>query len=65
MGGMLAATFLACRVLKSYSPGLIILITQAWVLRSVALAFLGALLGAVFPAIRASGSDPVDALAFE
>ena len=61
----LAATFLACRGLKSYSPGLMILITRAWVLRSVALAFLGALLGAVFPAVRASGSDPVEALAFE
>ena len=61
----LAATFLARWILRSYSPGLIILITGEWLLRSVALAFLGALLGAVYPAIRASGCDPVDALAFE
>ena len=61
----LAATFLARWILRSYSPGLIILITGEWLLRSVALAFLGALLGAVYPAIRASGCDPVEALAFE
>jgi ABC-type lipoprotein release transport system permease subunit len=28
-------------------------------------AFLGALLGALYPSWRASGFDPVDALAFE
>jgi putative ABC transport system permease protein len=61
----LGATFLTRWILRSYSPGLIILITAEWLLRSVALAFLGALLGAVYPAIRASGCDPVDALAFE
>jgi putative ABC transport system permease protein len=61
----MAATFLAEWVLKAYAPGLIILITGEWVLRSIALAFLGALLGAVYPAVRASGCDPVEALAFE
>lgn len=61
----LAATFLTRWILQAYSPGLIVLITSEWLVRSIALAFLGALLGAAYPAIRASGCDPVDALAFE
>ena len=67
MGVMLglAATFLAQWGLRAYAPGLIILITREWLVRSIALAFLGALLGAVYPAVRASGCDPVEALAFE
>lgn len=61
----LLATFLARWVLKVYRPGLIILIPGEWLVWSVTLAFLGALLGAAYPAVRASGCDPVEALAFE
>jgi len=61
----LAATFLARWVLKASAPGLMILIPSEWLVWSVTLAFLGALLGAAYPAIPASGCDPVAALAFE
>lgn len=61
----LTATFLARAFLHYWQPGLAVLLTPAWLLGSVGLAFLGALLGALYPAWRASGFDPVEALAFE
>jgi len=61
----LTATFLARLFLKAWAPGLAVLLTPDWLAASVGLAFLGALLGALYPAWRASGFDPVEALAFE
>jgi putative ABC transport system permease protein len=61
----LTATFVARAFLKAWAPGLAVLLTPDWLAASVGLAFLGALLGALYPAWRASGFDPVDALAFE
>jgi len=61
----LTATFLARTFLHFWSPGLAVLLTPAWLVASTGLAFLGALLGALYPAWRASGFDPVEALAFE
>lgn len=61
----LATTFLVQAVLKQTSPTLTVLISAAWVLKAIALAILGATAGAVVPAYRASGFDPVDALAYE
>lgn len=61
----LTATFLARAFLRAWSPGLAVLLTPDWLAASVGLAFLGAFLGALYPAWRASGFDPVDALAFE
>ncbi len=61
----LTATFAAREFLRTWAPGLAVLLTANWLAASVGLAFLGALLGALFPAWRASGFDPVEALAFE
>ena len=61
----LTATFATRAFLHSWSPGLAVLLTPYWLAASVGLAFLGALLGALYPAWRASGFDPVEALAFE
>ncbi|HMD31321.1 MAG TPA: FtsX-like permease family protein [Candidatus Acidoferrales bacterium] len=61
----LTATFLARAFLGWWAPGLAVLLTLDWIANSVGLAFLGALLGALYPAWRASGFDPVEALAFE
>ena len=61
----LTATFAAQAFLRAWAPGLAVLLTPYWLVGSVGLAFLGALLGAFFPAWRASGFDPVEALAFE
>jgi len=61
----LTATFLTQAFLRTWAPGLAVLLTPDWLVASVGLAFLGALLGALYPAWRASGYDPVEALAFE
>jgi len=36
-----------------------------WVLRATAIALLGALAGALYPAFKAAQRDPIDALAYE
>jgi len=41
------------------------LISSRWVLQAIALALVGAAAGAVYPALRAAGYDPVVALAYE
>jgi putative ABC transport system permease protein len=46
-------------------PTLRVLITNGWILRATLIAFAGAILGAIYPAIKAAQKDPVDALAYE
>jgi putative ABC transport system permease protein len=58
-------TFLTQAILKQTNPGLSILLTPGWIFGSIFLALLGAALGATVPALRASGFDPVEALAYE
>ena len=41
------------------------LITSHWLLQAAAIAFVGALVGAVYPAWMAARKDPIDALAYE
>ena len=41
------------------------LLTGDWVLRATAIALLGAILGAIYPAIKAARKDPIEALAYE
>jgi putative ABC transport system permease protein len=36
-----------------------------WMLYTAALAFIGSLLGALYPALKAAQKDPIDALAYE
>jgi putative ABC transport system permease protein len=36
-----------------------------WMLRAALIAVIGALLGAVYPALKAAQKDPIDALAYE
>jgi putative ABC transport system permease protein len=61
----LTVTYVSRAFLHYWAPGLAVLLTPNWLAISVGLAFLGALLGALYPAWRASGFDPVEALAFE
>ena len=61
----LACTYGLTAVLKRTFPTVTILISQDWILRSVLLAFAGAVAGAIYPAYRASRCDPVEALAYE
>ena len=46
-------------------PSLTILISANWILRAGAIAIVGGLLGAAYPAWMASRKDPVEALAYE
>ena len=61
----IAITFITQGILKQTNPGLSILLTPGWVVGAIGLALLGAALGATVPAFRASGFDPVEALAYE
>ena len=67
MGGVcgILVTFLVEAILNETTPTLQILITPAWLGKSVLLALAGAAAGAVYPALRASSHDPVVALAYE
>ena len=58
-------TFVAQAILKQTSPSLPVLLSLGWVVGSFGLAFVGAALGAVVPALRAASYDPVEALAYE
>jgi len=58
-------TFLTRLVLGQVNPGLTVLISPSWIFAATALALVGASAGALYPALRAAGYDPVDALAYE
>jgi putative ABC transport system permease protein len=40
-------------------------VTVGWILRATVIALVGALAGAVYPALKAAQKDPIDALAYE
>ncbi len=61
----LGCTYGASAILKRAAPTLNILISQDWIFRSIFLALVGAVSGALYPAYRASQCDPVDALTYE
>jgi putative ABC transport system permease protein len=52
-------------ILRETSPTLQIAIEGAWIVRAILLTIAGAIAGALYPALRAARSDPVDALAYE
>jgi putative ABC transport system permease protein len=52
-------------VLLAKFPGLFFEITQGWLIRASIIAFLGAILGAAYPALMAARKDPIDALSYE
>jgi putative ABC transport system permease protein len=61
----LLATYGIVAILHRTSPTLQIEIEGAWVVRAILLTIGGAVAGALYPALRAAQSDPVDALAYE
>ena len=46
-------------------PTLFFEITQEWLIKASVIAFLGAVLGAAYPALMAARKDPIDALSYE
>lgn len=61
----LLASLISKRVLHSAFPTLSVDLTWQWAFYAGLLAILGSLVGAFYPALRASSLDPVDALAYE
>lgn len=63
--GGIGLSFLMRAIFLRLFPSLTILIGPAWILRAGAIAILGGLFGAAYPAWLASRRDPVEALAYE
>lgn len=42
-----------------------VIVTGGWILRATLIAIIGAVIGALYPAIKAAQKDPIDALAYE
>lgn len=61
----LFCTYSVVGILHRTSPTLQIVIEGGWIVRSILLTIAGAIAGALYPALRAAQSDPVDALAYE
>lgn len=60
-----AVTYLMRTIFHYKFPTLAFAVTPMWVLAAVLIAFSGAMLGAFYPAIKASRKDPIDALSYE
>ncbi len=61
----IVTSFVLSTALNARFPTLDFDINLPWVWKSVMIAFVGALLGAVYPALKAASKDPIDALAYE
>jgi putative ABC transport system permease protein len=59
------ATYAVRGILSQTNPTLTVLIGPGWMVRAILLAAAGSVAGALYPAWRAAGFDPVDALAYE
>ena len=60
-----AGTILAKRAINEFYPTLSVKLTVEWALWAALLAMVGALLGGLYPAVRAAQADPMDALSYE
>ena len=61
----LLSTYSVVAILHRTSPTLQIVIEGGWIVRAILLTIGGAIAGAMYPALRAAQSDPVEALAYE
>jgi putative ABC transport system permease protein len=61
----LTFTFAIKAGLNQRFPTLPFPVEVPWMLYTAALAFIGSLLGALYPAMKAAQKDPIDALAYE
>ena len=52
-------------ILKRIFPSLPVEISGGWIARAVLIAVVGALAGAIYPALKAARKDPIEALAYE
>src|SRR3984893_10417106 len=61
----IAASFALSAALEARFPTLYFVIDLPYVWKAVLIAFIGAILGALYPALKAASKDPIDALAYE
>ena len=52
-------------ILKRLFPSLPVEISGGWIARAMIIAVIGALAGAIYPALKAASKDPIEALAYE
>jgi putative ABC transport system permease protein len=60
-----AFTYVLRSALHKKLPTLSFQVTPQWVMNAIAIALFGALLGALYPALKAARKDPIDALSYE
>jgi putative ABC transport system permease protein len=58
-------TYLMRLIFHYKFPTLDFAVTPHWVFSAVAIAFTGAMFGALYPALKAAAKDPIDALSYE
>jgi putative ABC transport system permease protein len=58
-------SFAASWAIRHRFPLVQVVVTGDWVLRAMLVAVLGAIVGALYPAFKAAGKDPIEALAYE
>jgi putative ABC transport system permease protein len=58
-------SFVASWAIRHRFPLVQVVVTGDWVLRAMLVAVLGAIVGALYPAFKAAGKDPIEALAYE
>jgi len=58
-------SFGASWAIRHRFPLVQVVVTGDWVLRAMLVAVLGAIAGAMYPAFKAAGKDPIEALAYE
>jgi putative ABC transport system permease protein len=61
----IAASFALSAALEARFPTLDFVINVPYVWKAILIAFVGAILGALYPALKAASKDPIDALAYE
>jgi putative ABC transport system permease protein len=61
----IAASFALSAALEARFPTLDFVINLPYVWKAVLIAFIGAILGALYPALKAASKDPIDALSYE
>jgi putative ABC transport system permease protein len=63
--GIAFSEFARAVILKRMWPTLPVEISGEWILRAIIIAVLGAVAGALYPAVKAARKDPIEALAYE
>jgi putative ABC transport system permease protein len=58
-------SFAASWGIRHFFPTVQVVVSIDWVARAIAVAVVGALAGALYPAFKAAGKDPIEALAYE